>query len=163
MEILHKSGYSIDIIDFDSRDLRLELEKYQLVVGFGYAMESATSKSNILKIAYFNGFNLDFSNKINIKKIGELSKNIQYIFLNSSRIILIFILKILTQLGIIFCGLEGLVYRIKDLIGLLNCFQNLKMFICIFAVLLNLKRISTIFIGRNWNLVPIFTFIILLI
>lgn len=69
INIINKKNYNVDLINYDN-NYKIDYEKYDLVIGFGYALENAiNSKYNCITIFYANGSNPDFSNSLGIKKI----------------------------------------------------------------------------------------------
>ena len=75
IQILKENHFNVDIIDY-RQNCYIDFQKYNLVIGFGYAFENAiNSKANCVTVFYANGSNPDFSNSSGIKKITHKYNN----------------------------------------------------------------------------------------
>lgn len=73
-KILKSLGYNIDVVSFDN-DRDLNLEKYDLILGFGLPLEkSFSSRKQITRIYYATGASTCYQNKAEIDRIIEVNQ-----------------------------------------------------------------------------------------
>lgn len=85
-EILNKLAYMVDIIDYNNHDDLPTALDYQLVIGFGEPIEKILRKivkKNFLLIAYRNGSDNVFSDKVSLDRMHNFYLKTGYILSNS--------------------------------------------------------------------------------
>lgn len=72
--IFAELGYNVDVISFDDNVTEIEFCKYNIIYGFGFALENsfyAANSEKILKILYSTGCNIFYSNYKSAIKIKD--------------------------------------------------------------------------------------------
>ena len=88
-EIFDNLGYQVDVVDYNSEN-SYNLEKYEIIYGFGEPMESSfrfPSQKYIPKITYLNGCNPTYSNLVSTLRTKNFYQTKNFLIPSSSRII----------------------------------------------------------------------------
>ena len=85
---LHQLGFSVDVVDFDSKNRTLDYQKYQLIFGFGDVLETAfyhIDQKKTLTIYYGTGNHYFFINPASVNRLQEVYEKTGVLMLKSIR------------------------------------------------------------------------------
>ncbi len=85
---LHQLGFSVDVVDFDNKNIILDYQKYQLIFGFGDVLENAfyhIDPKKTTTIYYGTGNHYFFINPASINRLQEVYEKTGVLMLKSIR------------------------------------------------------------------------------